>query len=318
MNNKKYTLCFVFLSSVSLSLIYMTVLRPIYEYNLDRIYDLRQVPIEYRVSLQEDFIDRTYENNAVLLLGDSQPYGYRHVPKRIFSRLLSQKLGKKVFNLAFADKSITDNINTLNYIVSKKMRFDSVIFNVNQAHPKSPTSQRLDLINETDYKLGIVQNRKAFEIFIEYFNPKADYTRGFFQQEISPDYYNMPLKNFSIYLGKVEQLISLAKLASNNVIIYETPYAEEDVKRLQLDMSDMEMFTNDIKRICSKHRVVFLKPNISKIEYFDDLVHFSKKGHVKMAQILYETIQNNQKTRYQEVLKANQLSSNQSTRSLTR
>lgn len=294
MNNRKYILFFIFLSSFCLSLIYISILKPIYEYNLDRIYDLRQVPIEYRVSLQEDFIDRTYERNTILILGDSHPYGYRHLPKRIFSRLLSKKLNQKVINIAFSDKSITDNVNTLNYIVSKNMKFDRVVFNVNQSHPKSPTSSRLDLLNKIDYKIGIFQNRKAFEIFIEYFNPKADYTGDFYQQKISPDYYDMPLESFSIYLDKVEQLISLAKLVSKNVIIYETPYAEEDAKRLQLNMKDMEMFTNEIQKICIKHNVVFLKPNISRIEYFDDLVHFSKKGHVKMADILYETIKNNQ------------------------
>jgi hypothetical protein len=174
----------------------------------------------------------------------------------------------------------------------KNMKFDTVIFNVNHSHPKTPTHHRLDLKTNTDYKVGILQNSNTFKEFPDKFNPKTSIT-GFFQYKGLPRYFDMPLKNFKIYMDRVEKLILLAKLISKNVIIYETPHASKEVKRLNLNIKDMNMLSDKTKEICSKQDVIFLKPKITDNKYFNDIVHFSKKGHIQMAEILYETIENN-------------------------
>jgi len=291
-NNKKFIIFFIFLSFISLSIIYIVILTPIYNYKSDRIYNLREVPEKYRVSLLEHFINNRYIENSILILGDSQANGYNQPTEKIYSTLISEKLGKRVINTAIIDGSITDNIYVLNYMIKKNMKFDTIIYNINPAHPKNINHQRLDLKNNIDYRIGILQKSNIFREFSTKFNPKESYI-GFSKFPPVPDFFDMPLKSFEIYIDNVEKLILLAKSISKNVIIYETPHASKEGERLNVNIKDKNMLSDRAKYICSKHNIVFLKPKIEEDTFFNDIMHFNEKGHIKMGEILYDTIKNN-------------------------
>jgi hypothetical protein len=91
-NSKKFILFFIFFSFLSLSNIYISILEPIYTYTEDRIYNLREIPEKYRVSLLEHFIDERYVKDSILIIGDSQPNGNGHITKKYFLHSYQVKL----------------------------------------------------------------------------------------------------------------------------------------------------------------------------------------------------------------------------------
>ena len=48
----------------------------------------------------------------------------------------TNKLNKNILNLAFQDSRILDNTIILEYLIENNLKFDSIIFNVNQSHIK--------------------------------------------------------------------------------------------------------------------------------------------------------------------------------------
>ena len=290
--DKNYSKGFILISLLILFSIYMSILRPINDYNSSRIYDLKAIPEIYRVSLLKKFLDKQYVKNSILILGDSQPNGYMYPTKDIFSSILSKQLNKKVINAAFPDESITDNLYALEYLKSKNMHFETIIFNINHSHPQKDNHHHLDLNESIDYKIGILEISNTFKYFPNKFNPKTNPGDAFYQYPKLENYFNMPNKPFNLYLLRVKKLITLAKSISQRVIIYETAHCLEDVRRLKLNEVAEKKLGDKVANICQENNVTFLRTNITEKKYFKDIVHFNTKGHIKMAEILYNEIKN--------------------------
>ena len=71
------------------------------KYDSHRIPNLRKVPTEYRASLVDNYLGRVYENDSILVLGDSQANGAQYPTEDIYSTLLQNSLDTQIFNLAF-------------------------------------------------------------------------------------------------------------------------------------------------------------------------------------------------------------------------
>ncbi len=287
-----YNVGFISISILILFLIYLTIYIPINSYDSNRLYNLRVVPKIYRVSLLEKFLNKQYTKNSILILGDSQPSGYMFSTKDIFSTLLSKKLNLPVINAAFQDERIIDNLHTVKYAKTRHMQFNTIIFNINTANSKSPTFHRLDLNQSVDYKIGILKDSKTFKEFPNKFNPKTSLGDNFYQYPSLGNYFDVSESSLNIYLERVEKLINISKTIAKNVIVYETPYCQEDVKRLKLNELSVKRLSDNTKRICQENNVTFLKPNITEKKYFKDIVHFNSKGHLKMSEILYIEMKN--------------------------
>ena len=91
--HKKLSILYIIVPIVLLFYV-IFILEKLNSYNENRIYSIRKVPDEYRISLVERFIDKNYKNNSILVLGDSQPNGHLFPEKFIFSKLLENKLNK--------------------------------------------------------------------------------------------------------------------------------------------------------------------------------------------------------------------------------
>ncbi len=83
---KKISMLYI-LVPIILALYVFFILYKLNLYNENRIYSIRKVPDDYRISLVEKFIDDNYKNNSIRILGDSQPNGYMFPEKFIFSNL---------------------------------------------------------------------------------------------------------------------------------------------------------------------------------------------------------------------------------------
>ena len=288
--SKNYVKGFILISLLILFSIYLSILNPIEDYDSDRIYNLAHVHEIYRVSLVKKFLDKQYVKNSILILGDSQPNGFLYPTKDVFSTHLSKKLNKKVINLAFLDASIKDNLYILEYLKEKNMQFGTIIFNINPAHPKTPEHFKLDLEHSVDYKVGILKHSNIFKNFSNQFNPITTPKDSFHKTPHLINYFNMPDDTLKIYLSRIKKLIMHAKLISEQVIIYSSPHCLEECKRLKLDIVAQKKLEDNILNICKENNVTFLKPDITDKKYFIDVVHFNTKGHVQMADILYQMI----------------------------
>lgn len=285
--DKNYSKSFVLIALLILVSIYLSILKPIDDYSSDRIYNLLKVPAAYRISLMKFFLDKQYTENSTLILGDSQPNGFKYPDKDIFSTILSKKLNKKVINVAFRDARVLDSIHILGYLKSQDMRVDTIVYNVNPAHVKAPKQYRLDINNSVDYKVGILKNSNIFQDFPNHFNPTVAPNDDFYKYPSLPNFFDMPEKELKLYLIELKKLITLAKSISKQVIIYTTSHYVLDFKRLGLDSSTLDKLEDKVLNICKENNVTYLKPDIVEKKYYKDIVHFNSKGHINMAEILY-------------------------------
>ncbi len=289
--DKNYSKSFVLIALLILVSMYISILKPIEDYNSSRIYNLTKVPKTYRVSLMNKFLDKQYVKNSILIIGDSQPNGFKYPDKDIFSTLLSKKLNNKVINAAFSDARVLDSLYILNYLKSKNMLLDTIVYNVNPAHIKEPASQRLDPNNSIDYKIGILKNSNIFQDFPNHFNPIKTPNNSFYNYPSLPNYFNMPEESLKLYLLELQKLIDIAKSISTQVIIYATPHYIEDFKRLDLNATKVHNIEGRVLNVCKDCGVIFLKPDISEKKYYKDIVHFNDKGHIKISDIFYKVIE---------------------------
>ncbi len=293
LKNKRYVIQFISLSLLFLSLIWLLIYLPIHNYNSNRIYDLRAVPQRYRASLLEEFLVKQYTPNSILLIGDSQANGYRYPTDMVFSTLLAKKLHKKVINAAFRGERIQDNIYTLTLAKKHHMHFDTIIYNADPSHPREPSLHYINWKDNLNYKIGILKASNIFAQFSLKFNPTTAPNDDIHRYKNLDHYLDMNQTALNRYLKDLKKLISLSKSISKNVIIYYTPHCPSEVKRLKLNTKAATMFRNSVEKICKENNVTFLNPQIVEEKYYKDIVHLNSKGHIKMANILYNTIQKN-------------------------
>jgi hypothetical protein len=287
--HKKLSILYIIVPIVLLFYV-IFILEKLNSYNENRIYSIRKVPDEYRISLVERFIDKNYKNNSILVLGDSQPNGHLFPEKFIFSKLLENKLNKNILNLAFQDSRILDNTIILEYLIENNLKFDSIIFNVNQSHIKVNNFSHLKKEKDSYYILGILKESKAFRDFVENPNPiilpsdKLKLTKY-------NDYFSMSEQQLTDYINKLEVFIDLAKKISDNVIIYITPHSINAVKyNNEKDIEILNKFSHDIIKFCENKGVKCIDIDITEDNYYIDIVHFNSKGHEKMSEIFYDIL----------------------------
>ena len=287
--HKKLSILYIIVPIVLLFYV-IFILEKLNSYNENRIYSIRKVPDEYRISLVERFIDKNYKNNSILVLGDSQPNGHLFPEKFIFSKLLENKLNKNILNLAFQDSRILDNTIILEYLIENNLKFDSIIFNVNQSHIKVNNFSHLKKEKDSYYILGILKESKAFRDFVENPNPiilpsdKLKLTKY-------NGYFSMSEQQLTDYINKLEVFIDLAKKISDNVIIYITPHSINAVKyNNEKDIEILNKFSHDIIKFCENKGVKCIDIDITEDNYYIDIVHFNSKGHEKMSEIFYDIL----------------------------
>lgn len=286
---KKISMLYI-LVPIILALYVFFILYKLNLYNENRIYSIRKVPDDYRISLVEKFIDDNYKNNSILILGDSQPNGHMFPEKFIFSNLLENKLNKNILNLAFQDSRILDNTIVLEYLLENNLKFNTIIFNVNQSHIQGNNFSHLKKEKDSNYVLGILKEPKAFKDFVENPNPIL-----FPSDKLSlskyEGYFNMSKQQLEEYFQKLEIFINLAKKISDNVIIYITPHSINAVKHNnENDIEILNKFSQDIIKFCENKGIKCIDIDITEDNYYIDIVHFNSKGHEKMSEIFYDIL----------------------------
>jgi len=291
-NDKTYVKLTFALSLFVIFFVYFFILINIYKYKSNRIYNLRKVSSEYRVTLLNDFFDNQYKKNSILVVGDSQPNGHFYPTEYIYSTILQKKIKTNILNIAFQDARILDNIYILNYAHKKNFHFKAIIFNVNQSHVKNSDFLHLELEvnNIINYKLGILKDMKSFLRLSLYPNPISKPNEKI-KMNIYNNYFDMNENSIKSYSAKLLNLIKISKDIAEKIIIYITPHSKNAVLYNNTnDIDVLKHFSLYIKKICNEQNVQCLEPNIFEDSYYLDIVHFNSKGHQKMADILYNSL----------------------------
>lgn len=292
LTNKLYVLMIILLPIIFLLSIFLIIYLYLKTYEDSRIYSIRKVPEEYRVSLVNNFINNNYKKDSILLLGDSQPNGHMYPTKYIFSNLLENKLKKKIINLAFQDSRILDNIYIIEYLYQNNMKFETLIFNVNPSHIKQNDFSRLKEqgLFPKDFLIGIFVELKSFIPLVVTPNPKFKPNEEiiFLKYE---NYFEIEQERQKEYFQKLEIFINLAKKISDNVIIYITPHSINAVKHNnENNIEILNKFSQDIIKFCENKGIKCIDIDITEDNYYIDIVHFNSKGHEKMSEIFYDIL----------------------------
>lgn len=289
-SNKKYTI-YTLISVVTLALaLFLFLIYKLQTYDGNRVSNVRAVPKEYRASLIDLFINKKLsleESNGILILGDSQPNGHAHPTKYTFAYILEKKIKKPVINIAFQDARILDNIYALKYIKSKNIKFDKVVFNANASHVKEASFQRLETSRSREsYLQGFFKEPKAFLKLALNPNPiKKPPEKLILKKYVN--YFKIDETSLFVYNNHLDELISIAKEVSGNVVIYITPHSLNAVKYNDArDLESLEIFAEEIEKNCLKNKVFCLQPKLIEDKYYFDIVHFNKFGHIKFAEVL--------------------------------
>jgi hypothetical protein len=260
------------------------------KYDSNRIPNLRKVPAKYRASLVDNYLGRVYENDSILVLGDSQANGALYPTEYIYSTLLQNSLETHIFNLAFQDSRILDNIYILKHALEKEMKFKAVIFSVNHAHVKESDFQRIELKNRKDHLAGLYRDLKSFVLLAFTPNPKIRPSEKL-SLYLYPNYFDLNAVNVQLYTGKLNLFLDVAKRLTEKIIVFPTPHSQEAV--VYSDKSDIEKlskFNSILKGICLVKNVSYFEPNIFESKYFIDIVHFNTEGHKEMARLLQKEL----------------------------
>lgn len=293
-NAKNYLIFLIIIIATIFILIICYIVTKIEGFDESRIFNIRTVPKEYRVSLLNEYIDKKYIKDEMLFLGDSQPNGYLYPEKDIFPTILSKKLNKNSLNLAYTDSRILDNIYILKYMKSKSMQLDTIIYNVNMAHFRinNYKEQKLDTSNpKKNYKFWLFLNLKSF-LNLAYTPTYKD--RPIFNKSemvVPNDYLDMTTTTIDYYKNNLADLIKLSKSISKRTIIYITPYSNERLKKYSShSIEGINNLSIEINKVCKENNIQCLEPNVSKDLYFFDIVHLNLEGHQKMADEFYQFI----------------------------
>ena len=282
-NKKKYI---KYLFGIVLTTIFVLVTTSYYfivNYTSNRIYNPRKVPKEYRVELIKDYINRVYKENSILFIGDSQPNGHKYPTDKIFTTLLQNKIEKNVLNFATQDAGILDNIYILNYLKDNHMIFDTVVFNANPLHVKRSDSQRLEVKNPQDYKWAIIKEIKSFLNLALEPNPVNMPNEKIYLKKYE-NYFDMNTSTLSDYNSKLQNLITVSKSISKNVIVYITPHSKNAVLyNNKDDLKVLENFSKEMFKVCNSENIICFEPSIKDDKYYIDIVHFNSLGHQEMS-----------------------------------
>ena len=288
LKNKTYLVLLFF--SIILIIIFsiMKPLKLIYNYKSNRMYDLRKIDEKYRLSLMQNYVDNNFLKKEILILGDSQSYGFLYPNKYVFSNILENKINKKVINCSGKDFRILDAIEILKYVRSKNLKIDYLIYGINESHLNNLGERRININNNQFIIKGAIKEPTSFIKFVYDFSslqlPNEKIEKKFSIRK-NEKYFNFSSEDEKKYFEKLKELIFLAKnIAEKDIIFYTVPHPIDGLNIAYKNrIESLNTFSNRLKEISEKEKIIFFNPNIFNRIYFRDIVHFNIEGHKQMA-----------------------------------
>lgn len=272
-----------------------------------RMMEIRSFPENLRCGIVQYWIGKNVpKNGAILVVGDSQPFGWKAKSSNIFSALLDGANHLVVKNGSIVDGHFDDAQNVLRIVANANIRLNAVILNVDPAHFKGEYKVPRNLpffkcsalsLPGVLFEMDLLPFMKEIALIHAKTNP--DYQAPWFFRDQDADL--LPSETMSEPLAadyisdqnniKYEQdfisVLEAAKTVSDKTIVYMSPMqlykklpnAQKKIRSRYMQLC--EQFAS------SNSGVTCLDPNdLFEKKDFLDIVHLSKSGHRKMADIL--------------------------------
>lgn len=274
-----------------------------------RMYEIRSFPESLRCGLVKYWIEKNLDNNGdVLVLGDSQPFGFNVQHMNIFSAVLNRSdsiKGLTIKNASIIDGYFDDAQNVLQIITHKISRLKTVIINVNPAHFKSeyhtpqylPTYQCeipsiFSVLSSSELLASMkilaienLQNPNLSAPWLLRVKDVAPLPPEVMDGPLPPDYITEI--NNKKYEKDFISFLAMANTIADQTIVYMSPmqlYKKLPLAQANIRKRYMEL-CEDFAR--TQGGVTCLDPTTQfNKKDFIDIVHLSSEGHKKLAIII--------------------------------
>jgi hypothetical protein len=247
-----------------------------------RVPNVRLVPDEYRVPMLEVFIEdriRPGGKPLIVVLGDSQSWGFRHREERVFTALLQQRLpDHDIVNLSIVDGRLSDQMMILKMLKAHGIRPRLIITSSNITHIRTPDLVRL-----------VPSARPYWSYF---FSPINVYRVGQFAIPKDPEPRDMAYRRFQVpdrfrdsapglddLSRRVEGVLRMARSVGDEVLFYTPPHAVEDFASYKYDRA---LYDRQVKAMMETCRTAgVLCEDLSAafpVSAFQDVVHLNRIG----------------------------------------
>jgi hypothetical protein len=250
---------------------------------------VRSFPDEARILVAQEFLSEKRKSQpTIVIMGDSQPNGLGMDEKTIFSGILNQS--HHVINVAFQDSRPKDALILLDEMNAAGIVPECIVYNVNPAHVKVTQDSHLaiegvDDMGRRNLIVEIFKNpviwKKGSDKTMRSETPNTN-----MEHQVPEDY--LKIDNPEPYLELLERFIGKARERSPNVIVYMTPHAPIAMENNHLSQTELDRFFQEfVQPLCRRHGVTCLDPapEFTNADFID-IVHFSARGHRKMADYL--------------------------------
>jgi len=280
--NKRF-LQLVFLGFVIfLALVWVGIYILISSYQSHRVFDVIIAPKEHRHSLTSAYVKSNFQENSILVLGDSQANGFQLSTASVFTTHLQRHTNSKIINLAFKGGQVEDAILMADFMKNNNFTFKTIFFNATPSHVINSRYKILD--GNIDFRLGILRHPLNFIKLATYLNPTSD--KIHFKDPLLRDISWVPSRqNKENYFKQLNLLASKMKRIADKVVIYSSPLDQKSLKILKRE-DDFYDFKKAVKESCETYQILCVEIPIYKRVYFIDRIHLSSHGHIELANIL--------------------------------
>ena len=257
-----------------------------------RIPDIRKIDKKYRLNYIDKYLSYKIDPDKpyILVLGDSQFYGYHQSEKDIFSNYLAQNTNKsKLLNLSFNDARPLDVIQELKLIRSHNIKVTAILYGLNLGHFGEGNGTNIRRL--PDEKANTLLPLYATKVTIDYWREKLFPTQ-FSQQFTEKALPNSLAETPKILDPRFPLLLQSIKKTSPKALIISEPRSEIDILQQARNRKTKELWTDLYANESKKYGLNFIDASAwMENSCFIENTHLNKKGHKVFSQKLRKELQ---------------------------
>lgn len=258
----------------------------IYPRYMSRVANVRLAPESFRLSILSNFLSIRLghtKNDAVLVIGDSQFYGYHQSWQNTFPAFMAESTNLDFINLSIPDGRWDDAILTLGLATDQRIK--AVIYNVDLMHyavKEKPDFQWLDKTRSV-FPLYLFDPGKAWQ-FISTLNP-PDGRQTFDWPGIPPEQFVMDHKSRTV--GKLRAVLQTFERRGMETLVVMAPQQIASFAENGIDTAAVLRNNAFLMTVCREYKVTCIDVmDEFDISNFQDSIHLNTKGHRALAAAL--------------------------------
>ncbi len=257
-----------------------------------RIPDIRKIDKKYRLNYIDDYLSYKInpDQSYILLLGDSQFYGYHQSEKYIFSNYLTRNTDKtQLLNLSLNDARPSDVIQELKLIRSHSIKVTAIIYGLNLGHFGDGNGTYIRRL--PDHKANILLPLYTTKVTFDYWTEKlfpTQFSQQFTEKALPSSLAHAP----EILDSRFPLLLQEIKRTSQKALIISEPRSEIDILRQPENKIVKDLWTDLYANETKEYGLHFIDASAwMDNSCFIENTHLNKKGHELFSQKLLKDLQ---------------------------